>query len=92
MLPAGVKNRGRCENSFASFQLRPVRKGPMIGGGGGGGGGGFFLAGEDLGSVRPFTSRLRFFFFFLEWGWVEISPCALIPLYMQGSVHSDSEN
>ena len=32
-------------------------------GGGGGGGGGFFLAGEDLGSVRPFTSRLRFFFF-----------------------------
>ena len=37
-------------------------------GGGGGGGGGFFLAGEDLGSVRPFTSRMHFFFFFWSGG------------------------
>ena len=65
------------------------------GGGGGGGGGGFgggiFFACEDFGeNVRSFIPCLRFFFFFFSFFEVEISSHTLIPLFMQGSVHSGS--
>ena len=38
-------------------------------------------------NVQPFIPRLRFFFFFLK---VEVSSRTLTPLFMPGSVHSDS--
>ena len=55
----------------------------------GGGGGGFSLACEDFGRMFDHSFLACFLFFFFK---EEISSRTLIPVFMPGSVHSDSSS